>query len=176
MREGEKSCYDESEKGIDEHEVWRRQVIEHHTGRVRKIERGQSLVETALGMLFVFIFFLGMLDLARVYFISVALEDSASDAVLFLSLFPNCYNETVGGACAGKMNAEYRAKNAASGDLNWENVTYDYTRPTPWRVGDIVSVELVYQLDLLTPVVSQIATGAELTLTAEATQTIVAED
>lgn len=151
-------------------------MIEPHSGRARKIERGQSLVETALGMLFVFIFFLGMLDLARVYFISVALEDSASDAVLFLSLFPNCDDENDGGACSGKMNAEYRAKNAASGDLNWDNISYDADVPTPWGVGDTVSIELVYQLDLLTPVVSDIARTGGLTLTATATQTIVAED
>jgi hypothetical protein len=152
-------------------------VIETEAGRRfgSKLERGQSLVETALGMMFVFIFFLGMLDLARVYFISVALEDSASDAALFLSLFPDCAKDT-DGACSGKFNAEYRARNAASGDLNWENVIYDADVPAPWGVGDRVSVELVYQLDLLMPVVSQIASTGGLTLTAKATQTIVAED
>lgn len=152
-------------------------MIESKTsqGLRRKLERGQSLVETALGMMFVFIFFLGMLDLARVYFISVALEDSASDAALFLSLFPDCGHDT-GGACSGKFNAEYRAKHAASGDLNWDNITYDPDVPTPWGVGDTASIELTYSLDLLTPVVSQIATAANLKLTAKATQTIVAED
>ena len=121
------------------------------------------------------VFFLGLLDLGRLFFIYIALEDSVGEAALYLSLFPECPTD-IGGTCSGTQNAEYRARNATGGDLNWTNVTYTPEVPSPYGVGDQVTVTLEYQFELLTPIISQIATASNLTLVASATQTIIAEN
>lgn len=57
-------------------------------------ERGQSLVEFALALPILMILLSGLLDLGRVYFTYLTLQDSAAEAGLYLSLNPGCPFET----------------------------------------------------------------------------------
>lgn len=147
----------------------------HPTSSNKRAESGQSLVELSLGLLFIFFFLLGLLDLGRLYFLYISLEDSAGEAAIYLSLFPECPDDTSGPTCTGFNNAEWRARNAAGGDIDWSGITYLPNVPSPYGTGDEVSVRLEYQFDLLTPIISQIANATNLKLVATATQTIVSE-
>jgi hypothetical protein len=157
----------------------------------RKKEQGQSLIEFSISMIFFLFFAMGLLDLGRVYFVFIALEDSAGEAAVFLSINPNCNyppgytGDTDGGAdvapttgCANPNNALYRARKAASGYFQWENsgatVDVDYIHNTH-AVGSTVRVQITYPFPLLTPVISNIVSGGKLTLTATATQTLMME-
>lgn len=166
--------------------------------RLRRLESGQSLVEFALGGIAIVFLLSGMLDLGRLYFTYIALEDSAGEAALFLSLYPTCLEDS-GGVCAGTNNAVYRASRATGGHLNfdvsngstnpsppghaylsiseWESPTTKVTvqRPQYYGAGDTVRVEMTYQFHLLTPLISQIVGGGTLPLTSSASQTIVSE-
>ena len=54
----------------------------------RKAERGQSLVEFAVGIAFILIMLAGVLDLGRAYFSYLALQDAAQEGALYGSLAP----------------------------------------------------------------------------------------
>lgn len=152
----------------------------------RRFESGQSLVETALGMVFFFIFVLGVLDLGRLYFIYIALEDSAGEAAIFLSINPDCpvaagdadagtYPFAIAADCDDPNNARDRATKAAEGYFEWDEdlITIEYPTGSA-GVGNTVRVTLQYEFTVYTPIITLIA-GDTLTLTSEATQTILLE-
>lgn len=147
--------------------------------KTKRREVGQSLVEFALSALLLTLIFSGMIDLGRVYFAYVALEDSAGEAALFLSLYPNCVNAT---DCANPNNAEWRAENAVQGNtIDWQvgtNITINVTAPANASVGDTVEVEMTYDFPVVTPMIYAILglTGdptLELSVTAQ--QIVVSE-
>ena len=144
--------------------------LEKHKPRRRNLERGQSLVEMALGFTFFLVFLLGMLDLGRLYFIYIAMEDGAGEAALYLALNAACPDDT-GGECTDPNNAMYRAKNASSQQVNfnWDTVRMghgfiDATEDTE----AMVEVWIEYDFDLITPVISSIVGNGFFTLRAEA--------
>lgn len=141
----------------------------------RSLEKGQSLVEMAFGFLFILIVVLGMLDLGRLYFIYIALEDSAGEAALFLALNANCAEEGLP-ECTDPNNARYRAETASNLRDGWDNADIIIDLPEEGSgVGGTVKVTIKYPFKLLTPVISDIVGEDTLVLTAEATQTIVSE-
>ncbi len=142
--------------------------VKRHTGRM---ERGQSFVEMALGMVFFLFVVLGVLDLGRLYYIYVAMEDGAAEAALYLALNANC-PEPNAGECADPNNARYRASHANSQGIDWENVTINYQYVANATVGDMVKVELSYPFKLLTPVISTIA-GNSIVLHTESYHAVI---
>ena len=139
-----------------------------------EIERGQSLVEVAIGFVALLFILSGVLDLGRVYFIFVALEDGAGEAALYLSINPECRYANDGISCADPNNAEFRAKNAGGGSVDWSLATITLDRPA-LGVGEPVEVIIAYPFQLITPIISSIAGGNALTLFASANQVIIRE-
>jgi hypothetical protein len=113
-----------------------------------KGERGQSLVELTLGFMILVILLSGLLDLGRVYFTFLALEDGAGEAALYAAIKPQCMckNGTppIGtGApplsvtcvpnpvpppplppdCDNPDNADFRARDSGSLLVDWTNPT-----------------------------------------------------
>jgi hypothetical protein len=145
----------------------------------KRTERGQSLVEFAISGMLLVILFSGLVDLARVYFTYIALEDAAGEAALFLSINPTCIDA---GDCGNPNNAEWRAENAVGGNLRtlvgWDGPNppvINADLPTAAAVGGTVFVTITYDHTLITPVVRNIAGGGTITLEVEARQTIVSE-
>lgn len=140
--------------------------------RKKRREEGQSLVEISISFVFFFFFLLGLLDLGRVYFIMVALEDSAGEAATFMSIYPSCQTSA---QCADPNNGVWRARNAAGEQLNWVNATINVTYPTTGKsTGNHVRVNIQYPFTPLTPIISAIS-GGQLTLVGDATQIILVE-
>ncbi|MFN8377521.1 MAG: TadE/TadG family type IV pilus assembly protein [Anaerolineae bacterium] len=156
--------------------------------RAQRLEKGQSLVEMAVGFVILVIILGGLLDLGRVYFIYLALEDGAGEGAIYLAINPSCRTAADGAAftpnpCANPNNAEYRALNSGGDMVEWSSAdvtvkrTYncDLPEPATYGVGEKVCVRLSYQFPLLTPIIPPIAGVNPLTLTVTATQTIIAE-
>ena len=143
--------------------------------RANKKERGQALVELTLGMGVLMLILMGLLDLGRAYFIYIALEDSAGEAAVYLSIDPGCVDTSGGAECADPNNAQYRAFNAAGGHLDWSGATFTTSVPTNFGTGSTVSVTIEYSFDLITPIITSIAGANSLTLSSTATQTIVTD-
>jgi Flp pilus assembly protein TadG len=141
----------------------------------KKLERGQSLVELSLSLVFFLVIFLGVLDLGRAYYTYVALEDSAGEAAIFLAINPSCAEPNTAD-CANPNNARYRAENAADEYFDWSKAEIDIKYVTgDYGVGNTVGVEIRYPFTLYTPIISSIVGSDGLTITAYATQTIMVE-
>lgn len=150
-----------------------------------KLQKGQSLVEFSLGMIVILIVLSGLLDLGRVYFTIVALEDGVGEAALYLSINPTCMYE--GGdykvdathpavaECADPNNAEFRAQNAGAQEVDWSQATLTFDRLANYGVGDPVSVSVQYSYKLLTPIIPKIVGLNPITLGVSASQIIVTE-
>jgi hypothetical protein len=152
----------------------------------RKSEEGQSFVELALGMVLFLFFVMGVLDLGRLYFYYVAMEDSAGEAALYLALNADCpgppgdpvCSSIVGGCkadCADPNNAKYRASHASSlVDLSTPGSSLSFQfLPKTSTSEDMVTVKIEYPFELLTPVISRMVSGGKLTLTSKASQVLL---
>lgn len=144
-------------------------------------ERGQSLTEVAISASVLLLIVAGILDLGRLYFVYVALEDAVGEAALYLAAVnPYCRFETdvppspPGGSCADPNNAEYRARNAGGGQLTWDTANITLTQ---WgtQVGEPVEVTITYQFELITPIIPRTVGVNPLTLTTSARQIVVNE-
>ena len=140
-----------------------------------KSERGQSLVEIALALPLLLLILSGMIDLGRLYFTYVALEDVVGEAALYLSINPACRYASDGAACADPNNAFYRAKAAAGPEVNWNYVTLDLQTPPVYGVGDPVQASLGYRFLLMTPILPKTGGLNQLNLKTLATQIIITE-
>jgi hypothetical protein len=169
--------------------------------RTQKKEFGQALVETAITMPILILILSGLLDLGRVYYTFIALEEAAAEAARFLAIEPQCPDFTdpdtsvAGNPCADPNNAIYRANHAGNQEydlafIEW-NIPYDADAVTagfedPFEncggaisIGCLVKVQLNYEYTFITPGISAIANaisgGAGLTLSVTATEIIVYE-
>jgi hypothetical protein len=60
------------------------------TRRTANPEKGQSLLEMCFGFITLLMIVSGVVDLGRLYFAYVSLEDAAGEAALYLSINPRC--------------------------------------------------------------------------------------
>jgi hypothetical protein len=116
-----------------------------------------------------------LIDLGRLYFTHVALEDAAGEAALYLSLNPHCKSPGDGVECANPNNAEYRVKNAGGQEVDWSKAKFDFGVPSPYGVGETVKVTINYTYALLTPIIPKIVGINPITLGASASQTIITD-
>lgn len=140
-------------------------------------ESGQSLVEMMLGFMFFLVVLLGVLDLGRLYFVYIAMEDGANEAALYLALNAAC-PEPDTGECADPNNARYRAEHASSQQINfdWDQVVigYEFVAATETTEA-MVKVSLTYPFELLTPIITDIVGDDVFVLKTEATHVRIAE-
>lgn len=142
--------------------------LTHH-----KSQRGQSIIELALTFPILLLILSGILDLGRIYYTHIALEDAAGEAALYLALNPQCANEAEGEPCQNPNNATFRARNAGSQEVNWDRVNIIVDRPPVFGVGDTVAITVEYPFQPITPIISSIA--STITLRSTATHLIVNE-
>jgi Flp pilus assembly protein TadG len=144
----------------------------NHT-QERHWESGQSLVEMALGFTMFLILVLGLLDLGRLFFIYIAMEDSASEAALYLALNGDCPVASSGAECADPNNALYRAQKASNvieDAIDWEGTQLDYDFIAATATNEaMVEVWIEYPFGLITPIISDIVGDDTIVLRAEAT-------
>lgn len=141
--------------------------------RAQRLEKGQSLVEMTVGFVILIVILSGLLDLGRIYFIYVALEDGAGEGAVYLSINPTCRTAADGAACANMNNADYRARNSGGQFVDWTGANIIIDRPTVYGVGDKVAVTVEYSFRLLTPLMPQITGVNPLTLRVTADQRII---
>lgn len=152
--------------------------------RIQRGERGQSMVEFALALPVLILILSGMVDIGRVYFTFIALEEAAAEAALYLAINPACPTNAdpdtdAGNPCADPNNASFRAQNAGNQELNWTLAEIQLFRPIPFGIGDIVRVTIEYPIEFITPGISSITDsvtgGTGLTLTVVANHIILFE-
>jgi hypothetical protein len=167
-----------------------------------KGERGQSLVELTLGFMILVILLSGLLDLGRVYFTFLALEDGAGEAALYAAIDPDCvckdgtppgFGDTVtdhsctpgaggNGVCDNPKNADFRARDSGSLLVDWTSPTIVFncvgvcsTLDGAVSLGDTIDVDITYDFELVTPIMPIIAGDHILPLTAHASQSVIGD-
>jgi Flp pilus assembly protein TadG len=142
-------------------------------------ERGQSLVEFSLMLIFLTVLVMGVLDLGRAYFTYLALKDAAAEGAYFGSAYPQCVDadgvSDDSPGCVGANNILYRVRNTAphGGLVDWNGASIGVNLPPVLEAGKVLSVAVAYQYQMLTPFVGAIANGQTLTLTASSSAVIV---
>ena len=163
--------------------MWRRGMLQR-SFIVNKIdsEDGQSLVEIALTLTIAIIILSGILDLGRVYFAYLALQDAAAEGAAYGLINPT-WQYPPGHPLASTSpytntninpnNIFYRAQNEApEGIVNLisTTVTTEVLFPTP---GNKITVSVSYDYNLITPIVQLFAGGPTMKISGTAVQTIV---
>jgi hypothetical protein len=174
--------------------------------RAQKKELGQALIEMAITAPVLILILSGLLDLGRVYYTFIALEEAAAEAARYMAISPYCDDDTAPGGqqCVDPNNALYRGLRAGNDEydealLEW-NIPYDLTDPIradiivenefddPFEqcggnisIGCVVTVQLSYEFEFITPGIQNIAravTGGTgtLDLRVQATEIMVYED
>ncbi len=155
----------------------------------RRKERGQSLVEVALTLPILLLILSGLLDIGRVYYIYIALEEAAQEAATFLAQNPWCQEPTdIPPAdadlpdCANPNNAEYRVLNASNQEIELSRLQpIEYTYPLDGDgdpiigIGATVTVTIRYDFPLVTPIIRNAFGQDGITLTATASHLIIRE-
>lgn len=155
----------------------------------RRKERGQSLVEVALTLPILVLILSGLLDIGRVYYIYIALEEGAQEAATFLAQNPWCISPTdtppEGAAldnCDNPNNAEFRVLNASQQEIELARLhEIEYEFPTDFDgdpivgIGSNITVTIRYDFPLVTPILRDVLGRDGITLTAEASHLIIQE-
>ncbi|HJW84887.1 MAG TPA: TadE family protein [Anaerolineae bacterium] len=139
-------------------------------------ERGQSLVEFALMLPVLLTMLMGTLDIGRMYFAYIAIQNAAGEGALYAAIHPNCARASDGPQCADPNNAEFRAiHESPGGAVDWTRVTIEVEPAdrSGLREGDPITIQVRYQYDILTPVISPLVTDGKLGLTARAVQNVL---
>ncbi|MBN1485127.1 MAG: pilus assembly protein [Chloroflexia bacterium] len=125
----------------------------------RNKKRGQAVVEMALMMAFFLVFMLALIDLGRVFFVMVAVQNAAGEGALFGMGSTQCLSAA---NCADPDNIEYRVKNESNSRLvDPDDYTINVTfNPDPAVPGGMIIVEVIYDFRPILPALS--AFGADV--------------
>ena len=126
--------------------------------RARLGRRGQSLVELAVVLPILLVLLGGAVDLGRVFFTRVAVENAAKEGVLFGARSPGCDVDQAG--CADPGNVEWHIRNETPGiDLTWDAECLRGGAPislASCESNDTYRVTIEYTFNLITPILSGI--------------------
>lgn len=136
-------------------------------------ERGQSLLEFALMMPVLLLMLMGALDVGRMYFTFIAIQNAAGEGALYAAINPRCIHAS---DCPDPNNAEYRAKHESpSGLVDWGRIqiSVEPADPTTLHEGEPITIIVRYDYDILTPLISPMVQDGKLQLTARAVQNVL---
>lgn len=162
-------------------------------------EQGQSLVEVAISLPIILLILSGLLDLGRIYYLNIALEEAAAEAAVYLAISPDCPVENSLERCENPNNALYRAVNAGNDEFDpalaeW-NIPFSTAKETAgWRspfgqdangsassdcstIGCSVIIQVRYPFEFYTPGMQAFLNSIDntITLNVQASQIIVYE-
>ncbi len=124
-------------------------------------EKGQSVLEVALVLPVILLILAGVLDLGRLYYVTVALTDAAGEGATYAAINPNDTDQIIS-----------RAQSAAEGlvQIQTENVIVDCPSVSP---GNPVTVTVGYDFTLATPLLNMIVRDGVLRLSGTASESIL---
>jgi Flp pilus assembly protein TadG len=135
-------------------------------------EKGQSLVEMAIMMIVLLLILGGVLDLGRMYFTYLALQNAAGEGASYGAINPTWVDSSDND---DPNNIVYRVQNESTGNLiDWSTTNVIVEAPNT-AGGQPITVTVSYVYDVITPMVQAI-TGETITLTARDTQLIFLDE
>ena len=133
-----------------------------------KLQDGQSLVEMAILMIVLLLIMGGVLDLGRMYFTYLALQNAAGEGAAYGAIYPEWVDNNDN---SDPNNIEYRVRNESSGSLiDWTNTNVN-VEVHSLAGGSPLTVSVEYEYTVITPMI-QVITGDTVTLKARDTARI----
>jgi len=124
-------------------------------------EKGQSMTEVALVLPVMLLILAGILDLGRLYYVTVALTDAAGEGAVYAAIRPNSADEII---------ARTQAASTGLVQIDMEKVTVD----CPSLVaGQPVTVTVDYDFTVATPLINAFVPDGVIKLRGVASEPIV---
>jgi len=133
--------------------------------KLRRGERGQSLVELALSLTIILLLLAGAVDFSIAYFSFSAMQDAAQEGALYGSINP----EDEEGIISRVRNASTNPVDLADDAL----VDVVVTLPGDACEGNEVRVNVIYDYPISMPFIGAIIGAQQITLNASVTDTIL---
>ena len=119
------------------------------------LEKGAAAVEMAIVSMFLLVLLLGIVDIGRAITTNISLRDAVQEGAMYGAFTP--------GVSTADIDARIRAS-VSEPDLSTATiVVYCETDPRDLKDGTRIRVDMVYDLDLITPIVGP-ALGGTITL------------
>lgn len=142
--------------------------VQNNHGRQK--EKGQSLVEFALFFSIILMMLSLVLDMGRLYFAYLAIQNAAAEGAAYGIVFPTWHDGTDN---PNPNNIAYRALHEAPGGLiKWDNpdVETEVLFTTP---GNPIKVTVYSDFKLITPIAQLFAGGEVIRIKGTAVQNII---
>lgn len=127
-------------------------------------ERGQSIVEMAFVLPILLIILLGVLDLGRVYYVMVALEDMAAEGASYAGINP---------LPADLPDVQERAAAGSRGLVEVHPSVVRVEYPTAVTAGSAITVTVPLEFQFVTPFVSAMFDNGTVELRGTAVGTVI---
>jgi hypothetical protein len=153
-------------------------TVRQHSGREPRRSRGQSLVEFALIVPIMLVLAGGALDLGRLFYARVSIENAAREGAFFGSTNPRC-DTAVRSLCDNPGTVDWRVRNEATGltGLTVNFACSDAGTPvtvTSCGAGHTYEVSVSTDFDFVTPLLVPLL-GDGLVLEARASAVVLNE-
>lgn len=149
---------------------------EHHPHSACQLQRGQSLLEFAVGAVILLLLLAGIVDLGRAFFVYIALRDAAQEGAVYGSICPQDVNAIIQHV-KSSSNSPVDLANDPNIKISCTFITASGesacggTIPAP---GNGIKVRVTYQnFPLIMPFMSTIAGSQYISITAEIQDTIL---
>ncbi|MEE8391842.1 MAG: TadE/TadG family type IV pilus assembly protein [Anaerolineae bacterium] len=123
-----------------------------HVRKGKRKEKGQSLTEVAIALPVILLILAGVLDLGRLYYVTVALTDAAGEGAAYATINPYATDEII---------ARTVAASGGMVQIEADNVTIDYP---VIQAGMPVTVTVEYDFTVATPIINAIVPDGVLRL------------
>jgi TadE-like protein len=135
------------------------------SAKLRRGERGQSLVELALSLSAILLLLTGAVDFSIAYFSYSAMQDAAQEGALYGSVNP----EDEAGIISRVRNASTNPVNLADED----KVDVIVTLPEEACEGNEIKINVIYDYPISMPFIGAIIGSQQIRLNAKVTDTIL---
>ncbi len=141
--------------------------------RLGEDQPGQSLVEFTFMFIILTVILMGVLDLGRLYFAYVGLQNAVGEGATYAALNPYCPTADAEPGCSDPNNVTWRIKNESpsgmviSDSIGVQVVTGEIAMSAP------ITVQATYNFHLVTFVIASIVNSDTLPLQAQASSAIL---
>jgi len=146
------------------------------TPRTKKLEKGQSLTEFALVLVFLLALLAGVFDLGRAFFAYIIIRDAAQEGAVFGAIAPKDDINVFSNAVADRVVAAYVDPSNPSEvpiDINVMNVQVDIIGSACAAPGNSIRVTVDYSLPVTMPFLGAIIGSQDVQLSTEVIDTIL---
>ena len=152
-----------------------------HPSRRRRVPRGQSLVEFAIVVPLMLLLLAAAIDLGRLFYAYVAVENAAKEGAFFGARSPLC-DDATGSGCTDPNNVAWHVQHEATNIGSQFSTTVACRTPAGVLVqpindcldGYTYQVSVTYPFRLITPILGSIV-NQNLTLRSESQATVLSD-